>query len=271
MMTEAQALDATQRWMMTALIHPHAIAREEIDQRLRSAPDFSAAAGLAIYQRGFFQRITRCMREQFPALCHALGTPLFDDFVADYVRGHPPETYTLYDLGRRFPDYLAVNRPDRDAPTRECWIDFMIDLARFERQIFVMFDVPGHEGKRFAARETPDDALRLQPAFALGAYGFPVAAYYHAVRGQLDPALPPAERSFVALVRTDFVTRTVALSAAEHLFLQAMVTGETVDTALESVAQRLAVPTQGVREAWHSDGGAKQRWIDAGVFIDGTG
>ena len=52
------------------------------------------------------------MREQFPALCHALGAALFDDFVADYIRDHPPESHTLYDLGRRFPAFLEDNRPD---------------------------------------------------------------------------------------------------------------------------------------------------------------
>ena len=55
---------------------------------LASSPRLTGADGLAIYQRGYFLRIASCMREQFPALCHALGEELFDDFVADYIRDH---------------------------------------------------------------------------------------------------------------------------------------------------------------------------------------
>ena len=48
----------------------------------------------------------------FDGFCHALGDDLLNDFVAEYVREAPPESYTLYDLGRRFTDYLEANRPD---------------------------------------------------------------------------------------------------------------------------------------------------------------
>src|SRR4051812_12009803 len=113
-----------------------------------------AAGGLAVYQRGYFLRIAACMREQFPALCHALGRALFDDFVADYIRDCPPVRHTLYDLGRRFAGWMEANRPDGAA--REPWVDFMIDLADFEYTVFVMFDAEGNEGRPFATSDTPD-------------------------------------------------------------------------------------------------------------------
>src|SRR6476646_9684200 len=157
MSTGPQSLASVQRWMHEALVFPRRVAHEAIDGQLASFPGLSGAAGLAIYQRGYFLRIASCMREQFPALCHALGEPLFNDFVVEYIRERPPESHTLYDLGRRLPAFLDESRPDRDQPPeeREVWIDFMVDLARFERQMFVMFDAPGHEGKPFAESATP--------------------------------------------------------------------------------------------------------------------
>ena len=262
---DATTLELVQRWMHDALIRPDEEAGEMAGRLLAPSPRLSPAAGLAIYQRGYFLRIASCMREQFPALCHALGEALFDDFVADYIRECPPESHTLYDLGRRFPPYLAYNRPDRDLDERESWIDFMIDLADFERQVFAMFDAPGHEGLPFADLTTADARLRLQPCFALGAYRFPVASYYHAVRQQQQPGLPPADRQYVALVRTDYVTRTIPLNVAEHHFLQAMADGADVDAALAAVARHFALPPDGVRENWtHS---ARPRWIDGGLFV----
>lgn len=267
---DAETLASVQRWMQDALVFPGGVADAGLKALLASSGRLSGAGGLAIYQRGYFLRIARCMREQFPALCHALGEQLFDDFVANYVRERPPESHTLYDLGRRFPAFLEENRPDRELPPaeREAWIDFMTDLARFERQVFTMFDAPGHEGKDYADRATADSRLRLQPCFALGAYRFPVPAYYHAVRLGRPAPLPPAGPCFVALVRTDYLTRTIRLSEPHYLFLKAMADGGDVEDGIDAVARHLAMDRDEVRRSWREDGD-RQRWIDGGFFVAG--
>ncbi len=262
-------LEATQRWMHQALVFPQRADSGAIAGTFASGR-LSGRDGLAIYQRSYVQRITRCMREQFPALCHALGEELFDDFVADYVRDKPPESHTLYDLGRRFPGFLEDSRPDRDAPleARERWIDFMVDLARFERLVFTMFDAPGNEGRPFAVSATPDDLLRLQPCFAVARYRFDVAGYYHAVRQKQPAALPPAHLSFVALVRTDYLTRTVPLGEAHYLFLDAMAGGMGVADALEAVARQMSIEVEEVRRAWSTAADSPRAlWLRMGFFV----
>ena len=105
-------LSEVQKWMHSSLIAPRSGTTAETQSRLASSnPDLPPQAGLAIYQRSYALRIAACMREQFPALGHALGEDLFNDFVAEYVRALPPESYTLYDLGRRFADYLDETKP----------------------------------------------------------------------------------------------------------------------------------------------------------------
>jgi hypothetical protein len=263
-------LPAIQRWLHDALVFPGEVKPPEVVRMLAGSGTLAAADGLAIYQRGYFLRIVRCMREQFPALCHALDEALFDDFVADYVRDRPPESHTLYDLGRRFPDWLEENRPDRDlaGEERESWIDFIVDLARFERLVFATFDAPGHEGRPYADSATPDDRLRLQPCFALGAYRFPVAVYYHQVRLGEQAPLPAPERSFVALARTDYVTRTIALDEAQYVFLAAMAGGGSVNEGIDAAARHLGLAPDEVRQAWHTHGD-RRRWIECGFFIAG--
>ena len=257
-------LAAAQRRMHDALVYP---AADPGASRALFADGgrLGAAAGLAVYQRGYFLRIAACMREQFPALCHALGRALFDDFVADYIRDCPPERHTLYDLGRRFDGWMATNRPDGAAP--EPWVDFMIDLARFEYAVFVMFDAEGHEGRPFATPDTADARLRLQPAFALGRYGFPVAAYYHAVRRGEAPSPPEPAPSHVALVRTDYVTRTVPLGETHHAFLTAMQAGLGVDAALAGVSAHFGLDPDEARRSWRAPEGSRTRWIEWGFFV----
>jgi hypothetical protein len=256
--------------MHEALVFPRQATAEEIEVTLEGSLRLSVAEGLAVYQRGYFLRIASCMREQFPALCHALGQALFDDFVADYIRDRPPESHTLYDLGRRFPDWLEDHRPDREAPPeeREAWPDFMIDLARFERQAFALFDAPGHEGKEFADAATPDHRLRLQPCFALGAYRFPVAAFYHSVRLKQPAPLPPAQASFAAMVRSDYVTRTVRLGEPDHVFLTAMAEGGGVAGGIDAVARLLATSRDEVARSWRAPEGPRQRWTEWRFFVD---
>ena len=223
------------------------------------------AEGLAVYQRGYFLRIAACMREQFPALCHALGRALFDDFVADYIRDCPPERHTLYDLGRRFAGWMEANRPDGEA--REAWVDFMIDLARFEYAVFEMFDAEGNEGRPFAAADTDDGSLRLQPAFALGSYGFPVAGYYHAVRRGEAPPLPAPAPCRVALVRRDYITRTVLLSEIHHGFLAAMLATRSVEAALANVSERHGLDPGEANRLWRGAQGSRANWIKLGFFV----
>ena len=249
MNAEHPPLGSLQAWMQKALIFPRQVSGEETGLHVEASARLNPAQRLGIYQRSYYLRLLKCMQEQFPALCHALGAELFTDFAREYLQACPPESYTLYDLGRRFPDYLETNRPDRHEPTRETWIDFMVDLAHYERQLFVLFDAPGHEGKPYADESTPDHLLRLQPCFALGDYRFPVAWYYHQVRDAKAPQLPPHEQSFAAMVRKDYLTQTVPLLPHHYKFLSTLARSRNVDWAL--------IPNV-----------IRQRWLEAGFFIE---
>jgi len=258
-------LAAAQRRMHQALVFPDA---DPASARMLFAPGgrLGAAEGLAVYQRGYFLRIAACMREQFPALCHALGRALFDDFVADYIRDCPPARHTLHDLGRRFSDWMEASRPD--GAVREPWVDFMISLADLEYAVFRMFDAEGNEGRAFATTDTPDADLRLQPAFALGRYGFPVADYYHAVRRGENPMVPAPAPVHLALVRTDYVIRTIPLSETHHAFLAEMLAGSSVEASLAHVAARFELEPGSVGRSWRETPGIRDQWIAWGFFAD---
>ena len=266
----AGSLEAAQAWLQGAIMAAERPGAQDVAERLAGSAAFPASAGLAIYRRAFIARIAAAMRAQFPALCHALGEPLFDDFAAEYVRLMPPVTYTLHDLGRRFPSFLADQRPDRDAPEeeRETWIDFMLDLARFERRLFELFDAPGAEGTPPAGADVPGAALRLQPAIALGRHGFNVAEYYHAVRrGEPTPSPEPG-RFFIALVRTDYTIRTIALREAEFAFLSGMREGGTVAAGLEFVAASLGMRLEDAAQSWQDARQTRARWAAWGFFVE---
>lgn len=266
----ASSLADVQRWMLEALTHPGRLDHAAIDHHLLSGPQLDAAARLAIYQRSYILRLTECLAEQFPALRHALGEGLFDDFAREYLRAHPSDSYTLYELGRRFPAWLEASRPDRDRAEedREDWIDFMVDLARYERELFRLFDAPGNEGRPWPGVETPDERLILQPCFALGEYRYPVAWYYHEVRARRQPVFPPRRPSHVAMARRDYLTSTFPINAVHFRFLRALSLRGSVAEALSAVAGELQRPEAEVARSWATE--VRRAWIEAGFFVVGA-
>ncbi|HVI89986.1 MAG TPA: DNA-binding domain-containing protein, partial [Dongiaceae bacterium] len=116
MSVDQDRLDSLQRWMIEALIAPDGVDAGTIAATLLPGPKLSASACLAIYQRSYILRLRKCLEEQFPASYHALGATLFADFANEYLRACPSDSYTLHELGRRFPEWLEDNRPDRDQP-----------------------------------------------------------------------------------------------------------------------------------------------------------
>ena len=174
------ALEQLQAWMQAMLVHSGCPTAETL-LHIEPSPTLSPPERLAIYQRGYYARLIQCLEGQYKALCHALGKELFDDFAREYLLQCPSGSPTLAVLGEQFSAYLESTRPDKDLETKELWVDFMVDLARFEWDLYRSFDAPGNEGKPYAAPDSEDSKLRLQPCFFLHRYRFPVSAYYEGV------------------------------------------------------------------------------------------
>lgn len=261
-----ESLAALQNWMHQALVFPGQASTAQAERYIDSSSRLNGGQHLAIYQRSYYLRLLKCMREQFPALCYALGESLFDDFAHEYLQTHPPESHTLYELGKHFPNYLEQTRPDQQTD-QESWIDFMLELVQFERILFVMFDAPGNEGKVFADTDSDDKDLRLQPCFTVADYRFPVAWYYHQVRDSKNPEFPPEQRNYIALSRVNYLTYTHMLTAPQYLFLTAMKQGMRVSEGLDWVAKKTNQSCEDVYRSWTRGEGTRDRWIEAGFFI----
>jgi hypothetical protein len=263
------ALHATQAWLHRALLFPEHVDAGEATAELEPCGALSALEQLGVYQRNYRLRLESCLREQFPVLCQALGNALFTDFAREYLRACPPESYTLHDLGRRLPDHLERERPDREAGTEpEPWIDFIVDLARFERQLFVLFDAEGHEQQPLASPSTPDERLGLGRGLMLGEYRFAVGSYHHAVRHGRQPRPPAPERSWIALVRKHYAAQIVPLGAMQHELLALLRAGVSLGEALERAASRFGISSAGAEKLWREPGGTREQWIAAGVFVE---
>ena len=253
-------LNTIQKWMQAALVNPEMAYKQGMtDHYIAPAPQLSPSQSLAIYQRSYYRRLLECMQSQFKALYHTLGKELFEDFAMIYLRQYPSENPSLIDLGRRFPDFLEETRPDKDM--REDWIDFMIAMARFEVDLYRIFDQEGSEEERMASTNTRDENLKVQAALDLQIYPFQVHKYYHDLQEGQNAKLTPRELTYIVFVRKNYQVRFVSVSEEQYDFIHALLKLKYVNEVINTSANW----NTGIRKQWSI---WRKAWINFGFFIE---
>jgi hypothetical protein len=127
---------------------------------------------LDIYREQFWLRHTGALEEDFASVLRLLGRDAFHELCASYIEAHPPQSYTLRDLGDRFADFLEKHpRYQGDA--------LLCDLARVEWAFVEAFDAPdaapisAHTIASTPEEAWPNAVLKLHPAMRLLALRYP--------------------------------------------------------------------------------------------------
>ena len=118
-----------QGWMQAMILEgtPRG-AREHV----RGNNRLTAEAQLGIYAQAYRPRLLECLRTEYPVLAALAGPTAFDLFAQGYIAAHPSQSYTLYDFGAGFADYLERVRPAGDG-TPQTLEAIPAALARIER------------------------------------------------------------------------------------------------------------------------------------------
>ncbi len=263
------SLHEIQNWMQAALWYRAGIedsaaaaagslAGLAIDDVVTRSLQMSSAERLAIYSHAYFARLLDCLESEFPAVRHAAGEEAFAGFAWGYLRQYPSESYTLSQLGRRFPDYLQVVRPQRESDsTQPDFADFLISLARLERTYSEVFDAPGPENcpslspdvlQAITPEQFADARLEFYQTVRLLSLPFPCHEFCSAIRQGREPVpLAPLVTPLVIL-RRDYIVRRLAVSPEQYEILSSLKCGETVGTALARAAEVSGSPASLVHD-----------------------
>jgi hypothetical protein len=90
---------------------------------------------LEIYNRQYWFRVIAAVSEDFPALATVLGQKRFNSLVIAYLKENPSTSFTLRNLGRNLPMWLA-GHPEF-GPARHL---LLLDVARLEWAYIEAFD-----------------------------------------------------------------------------------------------------------------------------------
>jgi hypothetical protein len=196
----------------------------------------------------------------------------FDGFAFGYLQEYPSQSYTLANLGRHFPRFLAETRSadpagEESGPT---WPDLLIDLATVERTYSEVFDGLGTEGGRILQAEDlagirpeqwPEAKLIAVPCLRMLSLRYPVHDYVSAVRHQTEAVIPEPSPTCLVVTRRDYVVRRSTVSLTEYQLLEALVAGESVGRAIERAAE--AAESETLAENLH---GWFRAWAAAAYF-----
>ena len=239
-----------QSWMQSALLRQDLPVRVAGAENLVNASSrLTAARHLNIYRQSYIARLRDCMKTQFSALAFALGEELFQMFADQFLDAHPSDSYTLGELGRKFPAFLESTRPDREQEEKESWIDFMIELARFEYTLSEIFEAREEESKP-ATESTPDENLKCAPLLQIFYHRFPVCRYYMDVTRKNEPELPFEEDSYAAVTRINYRLSLVEIKPAQYHFLERLIGGDSVAETKKFFVENYGFDRKKLDSAW---------------------
>ncbi|HEY8098986.1 MAG TPA: DNA-binding domain-containing protein [Methylobacter sp.] len=189
---------------------------------------------LAIYQYGYKARLLDCLRADYPVLKSFLGEALFERFALEYLDATPSGSYSLFQLGERFPDYLQNSCPDISqlSEAQQANYRLPIELARLERLRVNAMRAKGLEGypqqePDYCCIETLKQLHPKTPAtLGLMSSFHNLPDYYQAIRSGNNglEKMPLADRSpsYIAVSRSNYHLSIHNLASWQYGFLKGL-------------------------------------------------
>ncbi|MBK8095765.1 MAG: putative DNA-binding domain-containing protein [Planctomycetes bacterium] len=208
---------------------------------------------LQVYNGAYLARLFDVMAIDFGGVRELIGEKAFHRVVAGYVHECPSRHPNLNQLGQRFPDWLARQRPVPGGA-------FAVELARLELAITRAFDAPAFtpltttDLQTIAPGQWAKTRLTVNPSVQLLAFRHPIDAWFQAWKDERPR--PPRRRgaSWLCVYRKDWRVWRVPLSAAAFAVLAALQAGHALEQAL------------GLAEGADPVGTWFQNWAADGLF-----
>ncbi len=284
-----QNLKQIQRWMHAVITHPDGIeggihsneAQQQVpvdvtnvERVISRSQALDSVNRLRVYGNAYFARLVECLENEYPSLVHAVGQEAFDGFAFEFLNHYPSTSYTLNQLGAKFPQYLTETRPEREEGNdgEPDWADWMIDLARLERAYSEVFDGPGVEKQELlklddlqniAPEQMADIRLIPVPCLRLMSFQFPVHEYVSAFRQDQQPEWPAPSATYLAITRRNYIVRRHPIDLAQYTILNELMGDKPLGQAIETVVEQDLLPANDAADnlrLWF------ESWSAAGFF-----
>lgn len=205
---------------------------------LTGSASLSPVQQLELYREQFWLRHTSSLVEDFPGLSGILGQQLWERLVEGYLERHPPEHFSLRDLGARLPAYVS----------EQTWLErheLCQDMAALEWAYVECFDAPDAEPLHAAElqRIAPEAWARatcvLHPALRLLRVRYPVPELRRALRRAANEggtvAYPEKEPVNLVVHRRQLSLEASSVSAGAFALLEQFSRGVLLFEAVDGI------------------------------------
>ncbi|WP_206956584.1 HvfC/BufC N-terminal domain-containing protein [Trinickia acidisoli] len=220
-----QDVVAGESWTLDDALSVAAQYGIDCDAAIVGTERLPARQRLEIYVVSYRMRLIECLRAEFPVLRRFVGDQVFDLFAGAYLGAKPPSSYTLFDLGAGFADFLEAARPQPN-DGRGTLEALPASLARLERAFAEVERAPGIEGGERSLFPAPFDivllhALRLRAPASLRLLrlDFDFSSLIAAVAADQPFSNPAAGDTHVAVARSHYRVRLHRLEPWSFSFL----------------------------------------------------
>lgn len=257
-------VEVAQRWFFDRITRPLGASPPEPadDARWVVSGELPSSERIAVYQRAYFSRLVECLRDDYPALAHALGPDDFEAVGLEFIEAHPPASASLNYYGAPLAGFLATWPAPHAA--------FASELARLEWALVECIHADAErcldpaELGALSEQEWPLVRLIPSPAAQLLTTCYPVHRYYQAFLDGDQPEPPAFEACSIALCRRGDRLWRIGVDARFERLLRRLMGGEPLASALASVPAEAnaAAELERVLSEWVACG------LFAGVRLD---
>ncbi len=196
---------------------------------------------LDIYREQFWLRHTGALEEDFVSVARLIGTDPFHTLCASYIKAHPPQSYTLRDLGDRFAEFVSCTTPYKDDA-------LLCDLCHVEWAFVEAFDAPDAApitAQKIAA--TPEEAwpnavVALHPALRLLTLRYPAHDVRISARTSDGPLVrPAAQDTWLVVFRGTDTLKFIDIERDAFVLLSKLHAGTPLGLACEETVTELGL------------------------------
>jgi hypothetical protein len=255
-------LEALQGWMSHALVERAEIG--EVAELAAQTPTHIAGNArltpveqLEIYRGQFWMRHLDAMYEDFETLAKTIGWDDFEDLCAAYFAAHPPNHFSLRELGKHFPQFLAEAPSTKDDRR-------ILDIARTEWAFVEAFDGPDAppldpSGLATATEDAwPRARITFHPSMQRVALEYPAHDYREQVRTGGEATPPEARHVNVIVYRGPETLHYAEVEDDAFALIDELAGGTPLGEACERAMKRARVTDVAAFEA--KIGGWFQTW-----------
>jgi len=181
---------------------------------------------LNVYSSGYMLRLLDCMYADYAISKKFMGDELFDSFAKAYLMYHPSTSFTLYDLGKAFPDFLDKTKPQPEEGADNSHFDIPATLARIERARQVAMRARGIEHSMVdASQVNVQDMLfgtlniSVPECLQLLELDFPMKQFFEAVYREEEYELPSLQKTYMAISRKNYHLILEEITETQYLLL----------------------------------------------------